>query len=266
MYPGPFGEMSAEDLYADLVFPGPLTPHERPHVAINMVSTLDGKVSVDGKASPIGSDVDRTVMRNIRCAADAVVVGSGTTRAEEMNLSVPQELREKRRANGLTDQPLGVILAGSRPLPLDRKVFSPKAQRVIIVAGGATPDAASKEASRFGIQTVRTESPGLPEPSEVLHLLKTRFGVENVLLEGGPTINGAFLSSGAVDELFLTLSPKISFSRTDGLTVASNASPNPVTQNFTLASTHAHPQEGELYLRYLHQSLAQMPNPPVGFR
>lgn len=263
LYPVPAEETSAEGLYADLVFPGPSPPDRLPHVAINMVMTLDGKVSVGGKASPIGSDADRTVMRNIRCAVDAVLVGAGTVRAEEMNLSVPRELQEKRNANGLPNQPLGVILAGASNLPLDRKVFSHTTQRVIVIAGATTPDRTLSEASRLGIPTIRTESPRaiLPEPREVLSLLKAHFGVRNVLLEGGPSVNGAFLASGAVDELFLTLSPKISLSPTDGPTIASNPVPQPPTKTFDLVSTHAYPPQGELYLRYLRQKTTTKASP-----
>jgi riboflavin-specific deaminase-like protein len=257
LYPGPPEELSAELVHADLEFPGLArsgNPAEVPHVAINMVSTLDGKVSIGGKASPIGSRVDRLIMSNLRCAVDAVVVGAGTVRAEEMNLTVPDELSEKRKAKGLSEHPLGVILAGSGELPLRRRIFRPEGrrrnQRLVIVAGQATPGKTLREASNLGARVVRTRGSGMPEPREVLELLKDLLNVGTVLLEGGPSVNGSFLSSGVVDELFLTLSPKIFLSSRDKLSLAASHKAGLEITDFDIASVHSSPKTGELYLRY----------------
>ena len=255
LLPGPPEELAPEDVYADLVFPRPQGSEALPHVAINMVSTLDGRVSIGGKASPIGSRVDRSIMRNIRRAADAVLVGAGTVRAEEMNLGVPQELAESRKADGRPEQPLGVVLAGSGELPLGRKVFVPgEGARVVVVAGDATPEKTLREASDLGVSVLRAEGSDFPQPPEILRLLKQEFGIGAVLLEGGPTVNGSFLASDKVDELFLTLSPKIS-RRGEGappLAIAKTEAPAPA--DFDLASIHSSHEEGELYLRYLRRS------------
>ena len=245
--------MEAQDVYADLTFPRSEAPGDKPYVAINMVSTLDGRVSVDGKASPIGSGADRLIMRNIRCAADAVLVGAGTVRAEEMNLGVPKALSEKRRANGRGEQPLGVILAGSGGLPFSRKILrsADQGQRIVVIAADSTPEATLLEASALDVGVLRTEDPGLPQPASVLRLLNQRFDTRAVLLEGGPAVNASFLSSGAVEELFLTLSPKIFFSATNPLTLASTAEQQPHSTYFDLVSVYASSHEGELYLRYV---------------
>ncbi len=251
LHPAPTEELQAEDVYADLT-PGSAVRGDEPYVAINMVSTLNGRVSVGGKASPIGSSLDRRIMRNIRSAFDAVLVGAGTVRAEEMNLSVPDELSEKRKANGLPAQPLGLILAGSDKLPLQRKLFRQRGgQTVVVVAGDDTPQSTIEEAEALGIRVLDTKAPGRPEPVEILRLLKDLLNVRTLLLEGGPTVNGSFLASGKVDELFLTLSPKISLSTGDESTIAQAQgarSTHPI--GFDLASVHSASQEGELYLRY----------------
>lgn len=251
LHPAPVLAVAAEEVYADLRFPARSVPDAAPYVAVNMVTTLDGKVSVGGKASPIGSVVDRLIMRNIRCAVDAVLVGAGTVRAEEMNLTVPAELSERRRAAGLSGQPLGVILAGTGELPLERKVFRTEGQRVFVVAGKATPESTLREASTLGIGILRAKR-RVPDPPEILGLLRERLDVSTVLLEGGPTVNGSFLSAGRVDELFLTLTPKISGSRQDALTLVTPGQAEPSTTRFDLESVHSSTAEGELYLRYRH--------------
>lgn len=255
LYPGPYEGLAVEDVYAGL---GPARSGvhlDEPHVAVNMVSTLDGKVSVGGKASPIGSDRDRAIMRNIRCAFDAVVVGAGTVRAEEMNLAVPERLSEKRRENGLPEQPLGVILAGSAELPLERRIFRSEAQRLVVIAGDATPEPTLEKASALGVRVVRAEGSDLPSPHTILGLLKELLNVGAVLLEGGPTVNASFVSAGKVDELFLTLSPKISRSGEDVPTTAPTPvdTKSPVTSDLELASVHASMPQGELYLRYFNK-------------
>lgn len=257
LYPGPQKELPAELVHADLEFPGlarPVNPGKVPYVAINMVGTLDGKVSMGGKASPIGSRLDRLIMNNLRCAVDAVLVGAGTVRAEEMNLTVPEGLSEKRNARGLSEQPLGVILAGSGELPLQRRIFRPeehrRGQRLVIIAGQATPGKTLREASNLGARVFRAQSSGMPEPREVLKLLKDLLNVGTVLLEGGPSVNGSFLSSAVVDELFLTLSPKIFLSSQDTLSLAASHKPELTITDFDLTSVHSSPKTGELYLRY----------------
>ena len=257
LFPAPAKEIPAEDVYEDLRSPpasGLLRDGSR--LAINMVSTLDGKVSVGGKASPIGSVVDRLVMRNIRCAFDAVLVGAGTVRAEEMNLSVPAGLAERRKALGLPEQPLGVVLAGSGELPLERKVFRPRGgQRIVVIAGDATPEPTLKGASALGALVLRAEGSELPAPGEIFRALNENLGVCSVLLEGGPTVNGAFLSAGKVDELFMTLSPKISLSGRDAPPIAlADTAAEPLKTDLQLASVHACAPHGELYLRYLRAS------------
>lgn len=250
LYPIPSEALPAEGVYSDLAFPESLRcGEEAPYVVVNMVTTLDGKVALDGKASPIGGAVDRLLMRNIRCAVDAVLVGAGTARAEEMNLGVPDALSEKRRANGLSGQPLGAILAGSQELPLDKKVFRSDATNLVVFAGEATPEATLREASALGLRVFRSHASHYPDPAEVLRVLKSELGVHRLLVEGGPTINGSLFSSGLVDELFLTLSPKISGSR-DGPSLAASDHPARPLTNMQLASVYSSPEQGELYLRY----------------
>lgn len=260
LYPGPPEELAEEDVYTDLALPKLASEGraEMPHVVINMVSTLDGKTSVGGKASPIGSHVDRLLMRNIRGAVDAVLVGAGTVRAEEMNLSVPEEVSRRRKENGLSDQPLGVILAGSGTLPLERNVFHPdspsQGQSLVVISGDNTPEMTLREAHALGACILRAEGAALPEPRKVLLLLRDHLNVRTVLLEGGPSINGSFLSSGIVDEIFLTLSPKIFFSHGDSLTLVSTHKAEHPATHLDLASTYLSAHEGELYLRYIRRN------------
>lgn len=251
-------ELEPEDVYADLAFPGTDAHSGEPYVAINMVSTLDGKVSIDGKAGPIGSPVDRRVMRNIRCAADAILVGAGSIRAEEMSLGVPEDLSKKRRKSGRPGQPLSVVLAGSASLPLHRKIFTPNPQgkdtRIVVMAGDSTPKSTLEEASELGVCVISVDQPGRPSPVQVLRLLHEQHSVRSILVEGGPSVNTSFLSAGKVNDLFLTLSPKIPTNNDEAPSISAALPREALTLGLalglTLTSVHFCPRESELYLRY----------------
>lgn len=251
LYPPPSFPLDPCDIHADLVLPR--GSHDgMPYTVINAVSTLDGRAALGGKSSPIGSAADRVIMRNIRCAFDAVLVGAGTLRAEDLELGVPQEMVERRRENGLDDQPLSIILMGNSPLPRHRRLYrrpQEKNDMDLLVLGpqGARSETIPERATfRAMLSAGATE--GRPEPREVLEILAEEFGVRRLLVEGGPTVNYSFLSGGHVEELFLTLAPKISGESSAPTIVAGAAALPSGEQDARLLS--AHTAGGEVYLRY----------------
>ena len=85
LYPPPRQEVSA--IYEDLS-PSWRRDGERPYVILNMVSSLDGRTAIEGKAAGIGSTTDRKTMRTLRSKVDAVMIGAGTLRAEKLSLGL----------------------------------------------------------------------------------------------------------------------------------------------------------------------------------
>jgi 2,5-diamino-6-(ribosylamino)-4(3H)-pyrimidinone 5'-phosphate reductase len=217
-----------------------------PYTVINAVSTLDGRAALGGKSSPIGSAGDRLIMRNIRSAFDAVLVGAGTLRAENLDLAVPQDLAQQRRDKGLREQPIPIILAGLSPLPKGRKLYE---HRGLIILGPK-----SVQEQHFPAEAAFRALPewkgGRVDIKGVLRILEEEFGVGCLLVEGGPSVNRSFLSAGYVDELFLTVAPKISGGG-DAPNIVSGAEtlPDMVIDEARLVSVHA-AAGGELYLRY----------------
>src|SRR5215210_2251502 len=77
-------------------------PGERPCTFTNFVLTVDGKATIDGRSGPIGSDTDTEMLVGLRTRADAVMIGSGTMRAENYGRVVADPAkRELRESNGL---------------------------------------------------------------------------------------------------------------------------------------------------------------------
>lgn len=181
---------------------GDRAPPERPYLVLNMVSSLDGKAAIDWRTKGLSTELDRELFHHLRTQADAVLVGAGTVRIERYGrMAKTGELRDKREREGLARDPLAVVVSGRLDLPADLPLLSEPEQRVLIAtASGA-------------------ELPGLGDQVEYarvgddLPLLMARLredhGVRSVLCEGGPTLNSYLLAAGLVDELFLTLNPKL---------------------------------------------------------
>lgn len=180
--------------------PGPVTAPELlaelgrgPRVMLNMVATVDGRATVDGNSTAIGGAGDRRMFAELRAIADAVLVGTGTLRAEPYGRLVRSEERRARRvAAGLAEDPTAVLWSRALDLPWDAPLFSIPEQPVVIVcdAEGPVPEVAA---------------PVTLVPAPSLRVLRGRFGV--LLCEGGPRLNRELLGEGLLDDLFLTLGP-----------------------------------------------------------
>lgn len=179
-------------------------PHEdRPWVAVNMVSTLDGRGALRGNTKQLGSDADTTHLVRLRTRFDAVMIGAGTMRAERYGRIIrdPQS-RARRERVGLPHDPLAVIISESLDLPWDAPLFSEGGGRVLVFTGEA-PEQKPETATSLRIQPM----PGGIDLVEVLRHLRQERGVRALLCEGGPHTLGELLDHDLVDDLFLTLTP-----------------------------------------------------------
>ena len=257
------------DLYGgDLHFPA--SPAQRPYVIGNFVSTLDGVVSFKvkghsgGKAISGSDSADRFIMGLLRASVDAVMVGARTLHdVSPKGLWIPEytypdakQLYTDYRLNVLhkPKYPLVVVVSGSGALELDRAVFRTPEVRTVVITTRSGKDALAKAgASRLGsvaIHALDTVGNSI-DPLTMSQFLRSQFGVQILLHEGGPTLFGQFLAAEAVDELFLTLSPQIAgrAARTgrpgmvEGVEFAPNSSPW-----YQLLSLRQ--RAGHLYLRY----------------
>jgi riboflavin-specific deaminase-like protein len=181
---------------------GDKAPLDRPYLALNMVSSLDGKATIDWRTKGLSTDLDRQLFHHLRTQADAVMVGAGTARTERYGrITKTDELRDKREAEGLARDPVAVIVSSRLDLPKDLPLLNEPEQRVVI----ATSSDATIEGLGDQVEYARV--------GDDLRLLATQlrweYGVRSVLCEGGPTLNSHLLAAGLVDELFLTLNPKL---------------------------------------------------------
>lgn len=163
---------------ADAVAAGPLREwlHKQrtgsPHVTWKYAASIDGRsAAADGSSQWITSEAARADVHRRRAAADAIVVGTGTVLADDPALTA-------RLPDGsLADrQPLRVV-AGEREISSEAKVLNDDSHTMVI----------------------RTH-----DPAEVLKALSDR---TDVIIEGGPTLAGAFLRAGAIDRILAYVAP-----------------------------------------------------------
>ena len=235
----------ASDLLLDEAVAGyePPIVTGRPSVAINMVTSVDGRAQLNGTAEGLGSRADRRLMRLYRSAHDAVGSGGGTLRATGVWLRVGDDLAERRVARGRPANPTGVVIAGGEAIDDSASWFDGDEPRLLMVGRG---NPLSEGPAGTDVLRAPTER---PQPRWILERLAER-GIGSFLLEGGPHINAAFLRDGLIDEVCWTVGPLLV--GTDALSMiapierasASGMAP----RRGTLVAVLRH--EDELFLRY----------------
>jgi riboflavin-specific deaminase-like protein len=182
----------------------PLAHEDRPYVALNFATTLDGRATIDGRSGAIGSEVDTEMLQRLRTRVDAVMIGAGTMRAERYGriVSDPQ-LRAYRERTLLSHDPLAVIVSNRLELPWDAGLFTDGGGRVVIFT------ASEQEPPETATRVVVVRYPDGVDLKQALRWLREERGIRSVLCEGGPTLHGRLREGDLADELFLTIAPKL---------------------------------------------------------
>ncbi|MEO3755708.1 bifunctional diaminohydroxyphosphoribosylaminopyrimidine deaminase/5-amino-6-(5-phosphoribosylamino)uracil reductase RibD [Streptomyces sp. B6B3] len=177
--------------------------HGRPYVRWKYAATLDGRVAAaDGTSRWITSAPARADVHRLRAEADAVLVGSGTARADDPHLAardVPDAV-----------QPLRVVAdTGARAVGPGARVLDAAAPTLIAVADDA-PDGRVTLLGRHAdvVRLPRAADGRGLDPRALLAELHRR-EVRSVLLEGGPTLAGALVAARLVDEVIAYLAPAL---------------------------------------------------------
>lgn len=179
-------------------------PADRPRVALNFASTLDGRASIEGHSGPIGSDTDTAMLVGLRQRFDAVMIGAGTMRVERYGRIITDpEKRARREALGLPGDPL-VVIVGGLDLPWDAELFTDGGGKVMLFTGaeGDPPETATP------LEVVR-EPGGRVDMATALRHLRAEHSVRSLLCEGGPRLHSQLQAGALADELFLTIAPKL---------------------------------------------------------
>jgi len=241
LYPPPGREVSG--IYEDLTLPP--SRHgdaAKPYVIVNMVSSVDGRTSMEGKAAGMGSRIDRQTMRTLRSRADAVMIGAGTLRAEKLSLGLDE-------TDGL--QPLAIIVTHTGNIPLQDHLVATEEQEVLILLSDRVPQAVTERLREFAqVMKAPADSAGVVDLDRALRALKAERGVDVLVVEGGPGLNHGLISRNLVDELYLTVAPEL-LGGTAAETLTLLRGPEiPASGRPALELVSIHLADGELFLRY----------------
>jgi diaminohydroxyphosphoribosylaminopyrimidine deaminase / 5-amino-6-(5-phosphoribosylamino)uracil reductase len=167
-----------------------------PFVTYKYAMTLDGRVATDsGDSRWISGDESRALVHQWRAWSDAVVVGVGTLRADDPQLTARQVATHS--------QPLRVVL--DRALTIDAEsalVATLREGPVLAVHGPDVAGSRRAQVESWGVETAMAAigPDGRLDPREVGLALVSR-GVLSVLLEGGPRVAGSWWAAGMIDKV-----------------------------------------------------------------
>jgi diaminohydroxyphosphoribosylaminopyrimidine deaminase/5-amino-6-(5-phosphoribosylamino)uracil reductase len=167
----------------------------RPHVTWKYGASLDGRIAAaDGSSRWITSSESREDAHRLRAECDAVMVGSGTQRTDDPHLAV--------RHVDTGRQPLRIVVDSEARTPTTARVLDNAAPTLIAVAEDA--NAAHLDGRASVVRLPRSDR-GL-DLHALMKALDER-GIGSLLLEGGPTLAGSFLTEGLVDRVIGYVAP-----------------------------------------------------------
>jgi 2,5-diamino-6-(ribosylamino)-4(3H)-pyrimidinone 5'-phosphate reductase len=183
---------------------------QRPFVFVNMAITADGKIATANRSvSSFGSAKDHLHLLELRSRADAVMAGARTVDLNPVNLGPgPARFRRQRLRNGRAEYNLRIIVSRSGSVNLNAEIFKHRFSPILILTTG--------QAGRRRLESLKTVADEVKicgaieiDFAKTLRWLRQKWGVRNLLCEGGGELNDALFREGLVDELHLTLCPKV---------------------------------------------------------
>ncbi|MGH9926709.1 MAG: 2,5-diamino-6-(ribosylamino)-4(3H)-pyrimidinone 5'-phosphate reductase [Nitrososphaeraceae archaeon] len=170
-------------------------------IVINAAMTADGKIATKNGSSAISSNVDLIRVHQLRNSADVIMVGISTVLADDPQLTV-------RFGTAGSKAPTRVVVDSTGRIPSTSKILKKASELNTIVA----------TSNRISFENIRRiQSTGAKvlvagrdkvELKKVFRLLE-KMGHKKILVEGGGELNWSVLKLGIVDELIITISPRI---------------------------------------------------------
>ncbi|MCH8499322.1 MAG: bifunctional diaminohydroxyphosphoribosylaminopyrimidine deaminase/5-amino-6-(5-phosphoribosylamino)uracil reductase RibD [Marinobacter sp.] len=180
----------------------------RPWVRVKVAASLDGRTAMaSGESQWITGPEARRDVQRLRAMSDAILTGVGTVLADDPSLTVRRaELGDLGQATEPSRQPLRIIADRDVRTPVDATILRGGNVHVFC-ASQSIPTASAQNLAALGISLT-----GVDWTATGIHLGQTLdvlgdLGINEVLVEAGPTLAGAFVEQALADELWLYQAP-----------------------------------------------------------
>ncbi len=182
----------------------------RPYVRCKLAMSLDGRTAMaSGESLWITGDAARYDVQRLRARSSAIMTGVGTLLADNPSMNVRLEAAELEgvESREYLRQPLRVVLDSSLRMPLGSRILSVGGETLILHATTEQTRVHALAQAGAGLKQVAADHTGLVL-SHVIDLLG-RKSVNELLIEAGPTLAGAALQAGIIDELVIYMAPSL---------------------------------------------------------
>jgi riboflavin-specific deaminase-like protein len=181
-----------------------------PFVFSNFAMTADGKIAfASGKFTPFGSKRDLEHLYELRATADAVMCGARTVEATGTILgNGGEKFRKLRLKHGLAEFPLRVIVSGSGSINPAANIFKKRFSPIVVLTTARISNAGLKELQAVSDEVKICGKSEINFPA-ALRWLREKWKVKRLLCEGGGELHSALIRADLLDELHLTVCPKI---------------------------------------------------------
>jgi diaminohydroxyphosphoribosylaminopyrimidine deaminase/5-amino-6-(5-phosphoribosylamino)uracil reductase len=171
-----------------------------PFVTAKLAMSLDGRTAtVSGDSKWITSEAARADVQRLRAGSCALLTGINTVLADDpsLNARVPEET---------VVQPLRVILDSALQMPVKAKMAALPGRSVILTCSGDAQKTHALRQAGFEVQRLAADAQGRVALDEAMRFLGA-LQINDVLVEAGPTLNGALLRGGHVDRWVVYMAP-----------------------------------------------------------
>jgi riboflavin-specific deaminase-like protein len=181
----------------------------RPRLSANFAITWDGRISTRRRTpADFSSPTDKARFLEIRALADAVLVGARTAAADQMTIGLPDAaLRAARRARGQSAYPLRVLLSNTGRIDPALRVFDKTFSPILIFSTTRMPQRIRDQLAPLA--ELHLYDSAQVNLTHMLATLRRDYRVRRAHCEGGGTLLRSFLEVDLVDDLHLTLCPRI---------------------------------------------------------
>lgn len=194
-----------------LVLEEPRSSGDGPWVMMNFVVSIDGATTIAGQSTKLGDEDDLAMFQALRTVPDVILVGATTVIVEDYRpVTLDAERSAARIERGQPATPTLTIVTGTMSLNVESRVFSDPDHKPLVITG---PNANPGRLALLG----DAADVAILEDLNAVSIRNRLSDSKVILVEGGPSLAGQFVSAGLVDELNLTIAPVLVGGESDRL-------------------------------------------------